>query len=76
MADPGIPTYATGQVAFNADVLNDSFSAPTGSTTAGGGVKAKFAQPRAQGVGTSNSDWNNGALNGNVLPKAFPALQS
>ena len=76
MADPSIPTYATGQMSFNNDVLNDSSSLPTGSTTAGGGVNAKFAQHRTRGVGTSNADWDNGGLSGNILPKAFPGLQS
>jgi len=68
--DPSMPTYATGTLALmSTDKLSDSATAPTGSTSG-------FVNIRSVGVGTMNADHINWALSGNVLPKAFPGLQS
>jgi hypothetical protein len=54
---------------MNTDKLDDSAKAPTGATIS-------VSTVRAWGVGNSNADWVNDGLSGNVVPKAFPGLQS
>jgi hypothetical protein len=67
--DPAMPTYAAGTIwntlnDTNSDGATIAFTS-TGSTT----------QMRAYGVKTSNADHTNGT-HANVVPKAFPGLQS
>ena len=69
MSDPSIPTYASGTIALmSTDVISDSATNTTGSTTA-------LPQLRAVAVGTSNADYNNWALSKGT-PAAFPGLQT
>lgn len=72
MADPSMPTYATGTISLmSSDVLDDCAKTPTGSSS-----KVTIGL-RSIGVGTTNADWNNDALSGNLVVKAFPyGLQS
>ena len=68
--DPTMPTYATGTTSLmSTDKLDDCAKAPTGTSMC-------VSTLRAWGVGNSNADWNNDGLSGNVVPKAFPGLQS
>ena len=68
--DPKMPTYATGTLGLNNDVLDDCAKAPTGSTQLSGSVC------RDSGPGTYNAEWDNGCNSYNVAPKKFPGLQT
>ena len=54
---------------MSTDKLDDGGKVPTGASMS-------LSTVRAWGVGTSNADWVNAGLSGNVVPKAFPGLQS
>ena len=67
--DPKTPTYAAGTIWNTIGDTNSDGTLRAFTST------AATTQLRAIGVTTSNADWTNGT-HANVVPKAFPGLQS